>query len=196
MECVRAVVILVSVITAIALVVALRPRDSNTAPDPCGPTNGKPSQIGLAAAGQTTVCLLNRERTRHGLPALRENSVLSAASVEHSRDMVQRGYFEHTSPDGRTVGDRLRALGYARGTTASSGENIAYGYAHESTPAAIVDLWMNSPGHRADILRRTFTEIGIGIASGAPVLPGAKQSDSATYTTDFGGVFDPSLPDG
>jgi uncharacterized protein YkwD len=98
--------------------------------------------------------------------------------------------------DGRTVGDRLRAIGYARGVTASAGENIAYGYSRESTPAAIVKLWMQSPGHREDILRASFTEIGIGIAPGAPDLPDFKQADSATYTTDFGGVADPSLPSG
>ncbi|HEX4733637.1 MAG TPA: CAP domain-containing protein [Thermoleophilaceae bacterium] len=190
----RAAVLVVSAVTLAALLFALLPRDSKSPSDPCGPTEGKPSQIGVAAAGQTILCLLNRQRTDHGLPPLRENGLLSQASLQHSQDMVQRNYFEHTTPDGRTVGDRLLALGYARGTTASSGENIAYGYARESTPAAIVALWMESPGHRADILRRSFTEIGIGIAAGAPVLPGAKQSDSATYTTDFGGVFDPSLP--
>ena len=189
-----AAILVVSAVTFGLLVFLLLPHDSKPQSDPCGPTNGKPSQIGAAAAGQTTLCLLNRQRTDHGLPPLRENRLLTQASLQHSQDMVQRNYFEHTTPDGRTVGDRLLALGYARGTTASSGENIAYGYARESTPAAIVDLWMHSPGHRADILRRTFTEIGIGIAPGAPVLPSSKQSDSATYTTDFGGVFDPSLP--
>jgi uncharacterized protein YkwD len=110
--------------------------------------------------------------------------------------MVNRRYFEHTSPDGRSVGDRLRAIGYSRGFSASAGENIAYGFGEESTPDSIVRLWMNSPGHRADILRPAFTEIGIGIATGAPDLPDAKQADSATYTTDFGGVPDPSLPSG
>jgi uncharacterized protein YkwD len=55
---------------------------------------------------------------------------------------------------------------------------------------------MHSPGHRADILRASFTEIGIGIATGAPGVSRAKQFDSATYTTDFGGVPDPSLPNG
>lgn len=76
------------------------------------------------------------------------------------------------------MGDRLRAIGYARGVSASAGENIALG------------------GHREDILRASFTEIGIGIATGAPDLPDVKQPDSATYTTDFGGVADPSLPSG
>jgi uncharacterized protein YkwD len=155
-----------------------------------------PSETGLDAAGQATVCLLNRERTQRGLPALRINQLLSAASLEHSRDMVERRYFEHTTPDGRNVGDRLRAIGYSRGVSASAGENIAYGFGAKSTPESIVQTWMHSPGHRADILRPAFTEIGIGITAGAPELPPAKQADSATYTTDFGGVVDPSLPNG
>jgi len=91
---------------------------------------------------------------------------------------------------------RLRAVGYSRGVSASTGENIAYGFGAASTPAAIVRIWMNSPSHREDILRPAFTEIGIGIAPGAPELPDAKQADSATYTTDFGGVVDPSLGNG
>ena len=192
----RAAVIIVSCLTLAVAAFALWPRDSTTASDACGATVGKPSVIGTAAAGQVTICLLNRERAHHGLPALRENGLLSAASLEHSQDMVRRRYFEHTAPDGRDVIARLRAIGYARGTSASTGENIAYGFGAESTPAAIVRLWMNSPGHRADILRRSFTEIGIGIAPGAPELPERKQADSATYTTDFGGVFDPSLGSG
>ncbi|HEX6714737.1 MAG TPA: CAP domain-containing protein [Thermoleophilaceae bacterium] len=159
-------------------------------------TQAKPSLVGAGLAGQATLCLLNRERTRRGLPALRENGLLSAASLEHSQDMVRRRYFEHTTPDGQTVGDRLRTIGYARGVTASAGENIAFGFGRESTPAAIVRIWMDSPGHRADILRPSFTEIGIGIAAGAPELPSVKQADSATYTTDFGGVFDPTLSNG
>lgn len=186
-------------VTCLALAAAafvLWPRDSRHVSDPCGATTGKPSVIGVAAAGQATLCLLNRERTTRGLPALRENGLLTAASLAHSQDMVQRRYFEHTSPDGRDVQQRLRDLGYARGVSASSGENIAYGFGAKSTPAAIVRIWMNSPSHRADILRPAFTEIGIGIAAGAPALPDSKQADSATYTTDFGGVVDPSLENG
>ena len=176
--------------------IVISTRGSDTPRDPCGATTAKPSSVGIPAAGRTTLCLINRERTERGLPPLRENALLSAASLEHSQDMVRGRYFEHTSRDGRTVGDRLRAIGYARGVTASAGENIAFGYGRESTPAAIVALWMQSPGHREDILRASFTEIGIGIASGAPDLPDFKQSDSATYTTDFGGVADASLPSG
>lgn len=189
-------VVIASVLALIAVGVALWPRAAHTTADPCGPTTASPADVGLTAAGQTTLCLVNRQRTERGLPALRENSLLSAASLEHSRDMVRGGYFEHTSADGRTVGDRLRAIGYTSGFSVSAGENIAYGVGTKATPAAIVQAWMHSPGHRADILRPAFTEIGIGIALGAPVVPADEQKASATYTTDFGGVVDPSLPDG
>ena len=189
-------VLVVVLVLGGATLFALWPRESQTRVDPCGPVDRSPRETGLAAAGEATVCLVNRERTSRGLPALRENALLNAASGEHSRDMVARDYFEHTSIDGRTVTDRLHAAGYQRGVTASGGENIAYGAGSKATPAAIVKAWMHSPGHRADILRPTFTEIGIGIALGAPELPQAKQAAAATYTTDFGGVFDPSLPSG
>jgi uncharacterized protein YkwD len=193
---VRTAAVIVSALTLAAAVFALWPRDDESNADPCGATAGKPSLIGAAAAGQATLCLLNRERTERGLPALRENGLLSAASLEHSQDMVQRRYFEHTTPDGRDVRARLRAVGYSRGVSASTGENIAYGFGNASTPEAIVRIWMDSPSHREDILRPAFTEIGIGIAPGAPELPDSKQADSATYTTDFGGVVDPALGNG
>lgn len=192
----RPALLIAGLLALAAAGVALWPRDAHTPVDPCGATAAKPRDAGVAAASAATVCLVNRERTARGLPPLRENQLLSAASLEHSEDMVRRRYFEHTSPDGRSVGDRLRAIGYARGVSASAGENIAYGAGTESTPASIVDAWMHSRGHREDILRPAFSEIGIGIALGAPELPPDEQADSATYTTDFGGAVDPSLPSG
>jgi uncharacterized protein YkwD len=193
---VRPGLVIVIVLALGAVAVGLWPHDSHTAVDPCGPTTAGPATAGIEAAGKATLCLVNLQRTQRGLPALRENSLLSAASLEHSRDMVRVGYFEHTAADGRTVGDRLRAIGYSRGFSVSAGENIAYGVGEKGTPASIVQMWMHSPGHRADILRPAFKEIGIGIALGAPEVPGDEQKASATYTTDFGGVVDPSLPNG
>src|SRR4051812_31215467 len=127
-------ILIVSALTLVLAGAALWPRDSGpSAPrDACGDTTARPSESNLAAAGQATLCLVNRERTRRGLPALRENALLSAASLEHSQDMVSHDYFEHTSMDGRTVGDRLRAIGYSRGVSASGGENIAYGVGIEA----------------------------------------------------------------
>ena len=194
MRALLAGVALLAVIGAVAY--ALWPRSSSPLADVCGPVAGLPQQIGAMAAGQTTLCLINRERTQRGLPALHENALLDGTSQQHSDEMVRRNYFEHNSPDGRTVEDRLRDAGYARGVNASGGENIAYGVGAKATPAAIVEAWMHSPPHRADILRPAFTEIGIGVALGAPEVGPAKQADSATYTTDFGGVPDPSLQNG
>lgn len=108
--------------------------------------------------------------------------------------MVSRRFFEHDTPEGRSPADRLKAIGYARGRSVSAGENLAWGAREDATPRKIVRLWMESPGHRADILRPSYTEIGIGIVLGAPV-PGKPAEDAATYTTNFGGVYDPSLPD-
>jgi uncharacterized protein YkwD len=188
--------LLIFLVAVVAALIALWPREGEPhALDPCGPVDRMPSEIGLDVAGRATVCLVNRERTQRGLKALTLNQILSSASLEHSTDMVRRDYFEHATPEGRSVGDRLRAAGYARGVRASAGENLAYGVGKKATPAAIVNAWMHSPGHRADILRPTFTEIGIGIALGAPT-PAGDKTNSATYTTDFGGVFDASLPSG
>jgi uncharacterized protein YkwD len=185
------------VLAAVALMVALWPRSHPPVPaGPCGTTDEWPSKVGLDSAGRATLCLVNIERTQRGLPQLRQNALLDAASAEHSQDMVRRNYFEHSTPDGRSVGDRLRAIGYQRGVSASAGENIAYGVGDKSTPASIVKAWMRSPGHRADILRPAFTEIGIGISLGAPEVADRNPQNSATYTTDFGGVIDPSLPNG
>lgn len=189
--------VLVFVVLALVVAgVALWPRDTGRTPDPCGPIDRAPADVGVDAAGQATLCLLNRERTSRGLPALRVNALLSQASLAHSRDMVRLNFFEHTSADGRSVGDRLRAIGYSRGVSASAGENIAYGVGRKATPESIVRAWMRSEGHRADILRPSFTEIGIGVALGAPEVNADEQSKAATYTTDFGGVPDPTLPNG
>ena len=142
-----------------------------------------PAAGSLAKARKATLCLLNAERRAHGLAAVRGNRRLRRAAARHSRAMVRERFFEHTSPGGSTMAGRVSAAGYARWT--ALGENIAWGTAALATPAAIVRGWMHSPGHRANILRAQFREIGIGIAHGAPLalLPG---EHGATYTTDFG----------
>jgi uncharacterized protein YkwD len=131
---------------------------------------------------RATLCVLNAERARHELGALRLNRGLSTAARRHSRAMVRERFFSHTSLNGATFVDRIRATGYLSGAQSwSVGENIAYGSGSRSTPRSIGRAWMNSPGHRANILSESFRQIGIGIASGTPVGTGG-----ATYTTDFG----------
>jgi uncharacterized protein YkwD len=145
----------------------------------CPGANEEPTAISLAQAERATFCLLNRERTTRGIRKLRRNKRLDLASVRHARSMAARDFFEH----GNFVG-RIRSANYLRGARSwRLGENIAWGSGVLSSPAEIVDAWMHSPGHRANILQRGFREIGIGIARGTP---NRSYEDGATYATDFG----------
>ena len=132
----------------------------------------------------STICLVNAERTERGLRPLRLNHRLAVAARGHARDMVRRDYFSHDSFSGASFVDRIRHNGYLRGRRAwVVGENLAWGAGNRSTPASIVRAWMNSPGHRANILQRRFREVGIGLAMGAPT---GSFDTAATYATDFG----------
>jgi uncharacterized protein YkwD len=193
----RALALVAVVAVAVAATLVLAPRDRKRTPSPCGAVDSPPSSSGPDLAGRATLCLMNRERAARGLPPLASNGLLARAAAAHSQDMVARRYFEHAGPDGRTVQDRIRATGYAGGGSASTGENIAWGAGSKATPAAIVARWMASPPHRADILRPAFREVGIGIALGSPTDDARGDPAAvATYTTDFGGVVDPSLESG
>ncbi|MFV0137696.1 CAP domain-containing protein [Streptomyces sp. HMX87] len=115
---------------------------------------------GLARTAAEVVDLTNRERAGAGLPPLAADPRLTAAAQAHSADMVARDFYSHTSPDGSAPRDRAAAAGATRRTI---GENIACG---QRSPADVVEGWMNSPGHRANILGRDFTHIGVGLAGG------------------------------
>lgn len=147
----------------------------------CANTTLQPAPGNLALVRAAVLCLHNRERAAHGLPALRGNAKLRRAAKAHSEDMVAHGYFAHESLSGADMADRILGTGYARGRGWSLGENIAWGTGSLATAVEIERAWMSSPGHRANILRREFREVGIGIAAGAPGAP-----DGATYTADFG----------
>ncbi|MEV5529515.1 CAP domain-containing protein [Streptomyces prunicolor] len=114
----------------------------------------------LARTADRVVESTNAERARAGLRALAVDPLLAAAAQAHSTDMVARAFYSHTSPDGSQPWDRAAAAGARRRTI---GENIACG---QRTPAEVVEGWMNSPGHRANILKPDFTHIGIGFAGG------------------------------
>jgi uncharacterized protein YkwD len=189
---VRVAPLVAVVVAALAAAVVLWPRSGHHASSACGPVDVAPAPDNVEAVAAATLCLLNEQRRAHGLAPLAADPLLTRAAQAHSDDMVHRGYFEHTAPDGQTVQDRIRATGWGAGGRASTGENIEWGLRAKATPAAVVAKWMASPPHRADILRPAFTQIGVGIALGAPAVAGP----GATYTTDFGGVFDPSLPSG
>lgn len=105
---------------------------------------------------QQVLDLTNLQRQQAGLQPLKLNQKLNAAAQAHSLDMAQNDFFAHTGSNGSSVFDRVTSAGYNYNLAA---ENIAVGYA---TPHSVVKAWMNSPGHRANILYPSLREIGIG----------------------------------
>jgi uncharacterized protein YkwD len=108
---------------------------------------------------QDVLNLVNVERARIGLTPLVRATELDSAAQQHSQSMADNGFFSHTGLDGSSPFERMRRAGYA---FVDAGENIAVGFA---TPQAVMEAWMNSTGHRANILQPYFSEIGIGIAA-------------------------------
>ena len=142
---------------------ATRPAPPNTtAPASVNPNTGYLQQV---------LDLTNVERAKAGCPALQMDSRLQQAAQGHSQDMADKDYFAHNDPDGTTPWDRAEAAGYPN----PSGENIAMGY---PTPAKVMEAWMNSPGHRANILNCDSHELGVGYV--------VDDEDGAIWTQLFG----------
>lgn len=104
--------------------------------------------------------LVNQERAKNGLKPLTMNWQLSRVARHKSNDMRDKGYFSHTSP---TYGSPFDMMKSFRITYSTAGENIAAG---QTTPESVMTSWMNSPGHRQNILSPNYTEIGVGYSTG------------------------------
>ena len=116
---------------------------------------------GVSSFESEVIRLVNEQRAQYGLKPLTENWELSRVARYKSQDMADNRYFSHTSPTYGTPFQMIRAFGLSFRT---AGENIAYG---QRTPQAVVNAWMNSSGHRANILSTSYTQIGVGyVASG------------------------------
>lgn len=138
---------------------------TTTTPGPAPPAGGHPPA--WATLEQEVLVRVNAVRARGAQcgsqpfgPAgpLEHHPALQAAARGHSRDMATRNYFDHTSPDGSTMATRVRAAGYGGGAI---GENIAAGRA---TAEAVVDQWVQSPGHCSNLMSREFRYLGVGYA--------------------------------
>ncbi|MFI2506945.1 CAP domain-containing protein [Streptomyces sp. NPDC018972] len=140
------------------------PKPTATAPSPAAP--GGASASGAVAK---VVELVNAERAKAGCSPVKVNATLTKAAQDHSEDMASSGTMSHTGSDGSSPGDRITRAGYSWSTY---GENVAHGY---STPEQVMTGWMNSPGHKENILNCGFKEIGVGLAQ-----PGSY------WTQDFG----------
>jgi hypothetical protein len=114
-----------------------------------------------ARVERSLLCLANAVRARSGLTTLAADPRLNAAARAHSADMVARGYFSHTTPEGSDPSDRAVAAGYG----SSVGENIAA--ASRGTAISVLSLWRASPGHNANLLG-SYSATGLGVAPGYP----------------------------
>jgi uncharacterized protein YkwD len=171
-----------SLLTGTAVLLTVAPSGA-MAQDGCLGARAAPSVQTLDRAAGAVVCLVNAERTRHGLRTLRGHGGLRQAAQRHSRSMVRRGFFSHVSPSGADLSDRLLRSGYVRGTPARHvGETLAWGMGTPSTPTGIVAGWIASPSHHRILLGRGFREVGVGVTVGTPQA----KAGGATYTLDTG----------
>ncbi len=119
-------------------------------------TEDKQATEGLSAFEQQVVDLTNKEREKAGLKALKADTELSKVARAKSKDMADNGYFDHNSPTYGSPFDMMKSFGISYKT---AGENIAQG---QKTPEEVVEAWMNSQGHRENILNPDYTNIGVG----------------------------------
>jgi Cysteine-rich secretory protein family len=139
------------------------------------------------------LCAIDAERAARDLHPVGESAQLTRAAQGHSDDMVVRRFFEHVTPGGSTLGDRVDATGYIEGRSDwELGEAIAWAQQPLDTPGSLMRAWLASPGHRAIILDRRFRDVGIGITPG---LTDGSANPGATAVLDFGfRTSSPTLP--
>lgn len=156
----------------------------------CQNTELAPTPANLEAIRAAVLCLINRERAQNREAPLILSPQLTQAAEGHSHEMIADDYFQHVSPSGLTPVDRIRGTGYIPGQNVGYviGENLAWGTLGLATPQSIVNAWIASPGHLANILETQYTETGLGVTPQVPPsLSGG--SAGATYTQEFGVII-------
>lgn len=160
------------------------PAPATAAAASCPGADSTPRQISKQKAGKLVVCLVNHQRAKHGLKKVKQRHQLIGAARGHSTRMQKTNCFDHVCPGEASLTGRFARADYLPCNCSwGAGENIAWGPREKGSPRAIVDAWMNSAPHRANILDRSYRDVGVGIVWGSPV----KRKDRAgTYTLDFG----------
>jgi uncharacterized protein YkwD len=135
----------------------------------CANTDVVATPDNLDVVRDALACLHNRARTEKRLRTLARNRALAEAATGHARDMVVRGYFEHSTPEGERFDERIMDRGYARRADGwKVGENLIWAGRELATPEQLMNAWLASPGHRANILGRAYRELGLGLTYGTP----------------------------
>ncbi|MCX5404357.1 CAP domain-containing protein [Streptomyces sp. NBC_00335] len=148
----------------------VKPKPSTPKPSAPAAPAAPPTSAGHSAEESAVLTLVNQERAQAGCGPVRANPPLAGLAGAFSKDMAVRGFFDHTDPDGNSPWDRATKAGIS----GMGGENIARG---QGDAAAVMKAWMNSPGHKANILNCEFRTLGVGVynAAGGP-----------WWTQDFG----------
>jgi uncharacterized protein YkwD len=140
----------------------------------------------LSAVESSLLGQINGVRSARGLRPFKISRGLSAAAAYHSRQMAQHGFFEHESRGGGAFWKRVARFYRSAGFRAwEVGENLAYG-SPDLSPAATVRMWMNSPGHRENLLSRRWREIGLGVLHVGAAGGEFGGSPVTVVTADFG----------
>jgi uncharacterized protein YkwD len=147
----------------------------------CPGASTAPTAGNLPTVKAATLCLLNERRAHAGIGPLARDAALENAANRYTARMVAERFFAHLAPDGSSPLDRLIAAGLSFLHGSAIGENLGYGQGGLETPGSMVQMWMDSPGHRANILTGAFRAIGIGVAIGTP----QGTPYGATYATEF-----------
>ncbi|MER5399541.1 CAP domain-containing protein [Streptomyces sp. NPDC002599] len=155
--------------------------------------NRAPTAATAAQARAAVTCLINAQRTQRGLPSLTTNQALTNAAQQHAVAAVQLKWWgpgkdPHRNPrTGSTPQTRIQAAGYCPNPISWEFNEIAYtGWGGSGTPQAAVNWWMNSPGHRAIILKPSLREMGPWAQPGSAAQAGASSPDAGTYVVTFG----------
>ena len=183
----RHIALVTALFALLAIFIAAGPAaQSAGAAGPCNKWGNKESnEITVGHARKAVLCLLNRERHSRGLSNLKRDKKLQRAAQNHNSYMQNHRCFSHQCSGEPSLTGRLQRVGWLGGglNAWAYGENIAWGSGGSGTPRNIVHQWMNSSGHRANILSGRFDEIGIGYSKGTVTN---KSTNGSVMTTDFG----------
>jgi uncharacterized protein YkwD len=176
---------------ALAMVCALQgatPARGATASTGSGRCRGAftlPIRSNLTLIDSAVMCLIDRERAEHQLPALQPNSDLHGIASSLAREMASSGYFGDDSEAGQTPWQRITESPYAVGAqVVAAAQNIGWGTGGLATPQGVVEEWMRSPPHRLIMLSSGYRDVGVGAA---PIAPSSltNEKPGATYTVEF-----------
>ena len=155
-----------AILAAFALLASAALHAAPASAQGCAGANSQ--KLSKPQAVRTVFCLVNEQRAKHGLPALRNNGRLAKVARVHARDIVKYQFIGHDSPSHGSLLQRVQRSGYGRNRRLTFGEILGAGRGRWSTPRSIVREWMKRHIHRKAILYPTFRAMGVGASVGMP----------------------------